>query len=111
MSPSEAETQRMSAFGVMKYFAASSGSPAPKRGPAKLGARNSFPSCAVPCSSRIALSISPPGPQRGVPSLRKGGGLVDAPGRGLVGAKGEYPFVCPICRHEGDEREPSTIMV
>jgi hypothetical protein len=25
-------------------------------------------------------------------SLRKGGGVVDAPGRGLVGAKGEYPF-------------------
>jgi hypothetical protein len=24
--------------------------------------------------------------------LRRGGGLVDAPGRGLVGAKGEYPF-------------------
>ena len=26
------------------------------------------------------------------PSLRKGGGLVDAPGRGLVGAKSEYPL-------------------
>jgi hypothetical protein len=25
-------------------------------------------------------------------SLRKGGGLVDAPGRWPVGAKGEYPF-------------------
>src|SRR5262245_44762026 len=26
-------------------------------------------------------------------SLRKGGGLVDAPGRGAVGTKGEYPFM------------------
>ena len=26
------------------------------------------------------------------PLLRKGGGLVDTPGRGLVGAKVEYPF-------------------
>jgi len=29
------------------------------------------------------------------PSLRNGGGLVDAPGRGLVGAKGEYPLGVP----------------
>jgi hypothetical protein len=32
-------------------------------------------------------------------SLRKGGGLVDAPGRGLVGAKGNYPH-CPVYLHD-----------
>jgi hypothetical protein len=35
-------------------------------------------------------------PRRGhLPSLRNGGGLVDAPGRGLLGAKGEYPLRVP----------------
>ena len=29
---------------------------------------------------------------RDIPSLRKDSGLVDAPGRGLVGAKGNSPF-------------------
>ena len=28
-------------------------------------------------------------------SFRKGGGLVDAPGRRVVGAQGRNPFVCP----------------
>ena len=45
---------------------------------------------------------------------RYGAARADVTGGWLVGAKSEYPlraFVCPICRHEGDEREPSTIMV
>jgi hypothetical protein len=35
----------------------------------------------------------PPWP---VPLLRKGGGLVDAPGRGLVGVKGNSPYDGPL---------------
>jgi hypothetical protein len=37
------------------------------------------------CRRATAASHAAPGP------LRRGGGLVDAPGRGLVGAKGKYP--------------------
>jgi hypothetical protein len=58
----------------------------------------------MPCSRRIVPAASsmqawvsclctPVNYERSqLPSLRKGGGLVDAPGRGLVGAKGEYPL-------------------
>jgi hypothetical protein len=42
---------------------------------------------------RQAAARRPGGRARRQPvSLRKGGGLVDAPGRWPVGAKGEYPF-------------------
>jgi hypothetical protein len=34
------------------------------------------------------------------PSLQKGGGLVDAPGRWLVGAKGNYPFSKRLSAHD-----------
>jgi len=38
------------------------------------------------------------------PSLRNGGGLVAAPGKALLGAKGEYPFGYPICPERKSRR-------